>query len=163
MVARRSHQASDGADGDQVGSDPRPITTPSRRQPIAPDAGTAVGFGNRPIRVRFRPFKNVAGTMLGWLRLELPSGLIVNDAKLMVGPQGHRWLALPAMLEENALWIGDVEWTPPFEADEDPDPLLDSRRTTWNRSTGTSSTRANRLRAKRGATGNERRPDRRGA
>jgi len=61
----------------------------------------AAGFGDRPrdraIRVRFRPFKNQTGTMLGWLRLELPSGLVINAAKLMIGTHGRRWMALPAV------------------------------------------------------------------
>jgi DNA-binding cell septation regulator SpoVG len=34
--------------------------------------------------------------MLGFLSIELPSGLIINDAKLMVGPNGRLWIALPS-------------------------------------------------------------------
>jgi hypothetical protein len=54
------------------------------------------------LRVQFKPFKNPAGTMLGWLNLYLPSGLVINDAKLMVGPQGKRWVALLAVPQVHA-------------------------------------------------------------
>jgi len=45
---------------------------------------------------RWQPFRNEARTMLGFLSVELPSGLVINDAKLMVGPHGPHWIALPA-------------------------------------------------------------------
>jgi hypothetical protein len=45
----------------------------------------------------WRPFRNPAGTILGFLSIELPSGLIINDAKLMIGPAGKHWIALPAI------------------------------------------------------------------
>jgi hypothetical protein len=45
---------------------------------------------------RWQPFRNPAGTVLGFLSIELTSGLIINDAKLMVGPAGRHWIALPA-------------------------------------------------------------------
>jgi hypothetical protein len=54
------------------------------------------------IHVQFKPFKNPGGTMLGWLNLRLPSGLVINDAKLMIGPQGKRWVALPAVPQTHA-------------------------------------------------------------
>ena len=40
--------------------------------------------------------------MLGWLNLSLPSGLVINDAKLMIGPQGKRWVGLPAVPQVHA-------------------------------------------------------------
>ena len=46
---------------------------------------------------RWQPFRNPAGTVLGFLSIELPSGLVINDAKLMVGPAGKHWIALPAI------------------------------------------------------------------
>jgi hypothetical protein len=51
----------------------------------------------RAIRVRFHPFKNKSGSMLGWLTILLPSGLVIHDAKLIIGPAGKRWLALPTV------------------------------------------------------------------
>jgi hypothetical protein len=40
--------------------------------------------------------------MLGWLNLRLPSGLVINDATLMIGPQNRRWVALPAIPQVHA-------------------------------------------------------------
>jgi hypothetical protein len=46
---------------------------------------------------RWRPFRNAARTILGYLSAELPSGVIINDCKLMIGPNGKPWIALPAV------------------------------------------------------------------
>jgi hypothetical protein len=46
---------------------------------------------------KFTPFRNPAGTIRGFFNVELPSGLIVNDWKLMLGPGGKRWIALPSV------------------------------------------------------------------
>src|SRR6516162_2987052 len=46
---------------------------------------------------RWQPFRNSTGTVLGFFSIELPSGLIINDAKLMVGRAGKYWVALPAI------------------------------------------------------------------
>jgi len=55
------------------------------------------------MRVRkFRPFTNPAGTMAGFLSVELPSGLILNDCKLMIGAAGKRWIGLPAVKRPDA-------------------------------------------------------------
>ena len=45
---------------------------------------------------RWQPFQNPARTMLGYLSVQLPSGMIVNDLKLMVGPSGKFWVAMPS-------------------------------------------------------------------
>jgi DNA-binding cell septation regulator SpoVG len=47
--------------------------------------------------LRWQPYRNTAGTMLGFLSVELASGLVINDAKLMIGPAGTYWVALPAI------------------------------------------------------------------
>jgi hypothetical protein len=64
------------------------------------DIAAAIGFGGKPrapeIRITCRPFRNPAKTMLAFLTIELPSGLVLNDCKLMNGPKGRRWIALPA-------------------------------------------------------------------
>jgi hypothetical protein len=69
------------------------------------DVGTAAGFGGKPpareMRVSFRAFENDAKSMPGFLDIELPSGLMIHDAKLMVGPAGRRWLSLPSVRETN--------------------------------------------------------------
>ena len=44
--------------------------------------------------LRFTPHQ--AGSMLAFLSIELPSGMIVNDLKLMIGPAGKPWLAMPS-------------------------------------------------------------------
>src|SRR6516165_3898193 len=46
---------------------------------------------------RWQPFRNPAGSMRGFVSVELPSGLIVNDVKLMIGPGGKYWIATPAI------------------------------------------------------------------
>ena len=61
------------------------------RDYLAPRPATAV-----KIR-RWQPFRNSAGTVLGFLSIELPSGLIINDARLLVGRAGKYWVALPAI------------------------------------------------------------------
>jgi DNA-binding cell septation regulator SpoVG len=44
--------------------------------------------------LRFTPHQ--AGSMRGFLSVELPSGMVVNDLKLMIGPTGKPWLAMPS-------------------------------------------------------------------
>jgi DNA-binding cell septation regulator SpoVG len=46
---------------------------------------------------RWSPHRNAAGTMLGFLSIALPSGLIINDAKLMIGSAGKRWIGMPSI------------------------------------------------------------------
>jgi hypothetical protein len=50
---------------------------------------------------RWQPFRNPAGTMLGYLSAELPSGMIVNDCRLMIGPSGKPWIAIPSAKQVN--------------------------------------------------------------
>jgi DNA-binding cell septation regulator SpoVG len=95
-------------------------------RPVAPSAATAAGFGGRPhprqAKIRkFTAWQNEARTVAGFLSIELPSGLIVNDCKLMVGPQGRRWIALPAIKQLDAEGQprlgadGKTIWTPIIE------------------------------------------------
>ena len=46
---------------------------------------------------RWQSFQNPAGTMLGFVSVEMSSGLVINDCKLMVGPNGRRWVAMPSV------------------------------------------------------------------
>jgi hypothetical protein len=73
----------------------------------APDAATAAAWGDTPparqAKIRkFTPWTNQARTVLGFLSIELPSGMILNDCKVMVGPNGTRWIALPAVKQTDA-------------------------------------------------------------
>lgn len=58
------------------------------------EAQTAATWGIKPgappsTKIRkFTAYRNPAGTLLGFLSIELPSGLIINDAKLMIGQAG---------------------------------------------------------------------------
>jgi len=54
--------------------------------------------GGMPPRARIRrvhPLRNLAGTMLAFVSAEAPSGIIYNGVRLMVGPRGKRWIAMP--------------------------------------------------------------------
>jgi hypothetical protein len=44
---------------------------------------------------RFTPYRNAAGTMLGFLLVETPSDLVLNGLKVIIGPRGTRWIAMP--------------------------------------------------------------------
>jgi DNA-binding cell septation regulator SpoVG len=46
--------------------------------------------------LKWPPHRNPAGTMLGFISAELPSGMIIHGMKLMVGPKGARWIAMPS-------------------------------------------------------------------
>jgi DNA-binding cell septation regulator SpoVG len=58
--------------------------------------------------LRWAPYRNPSGTQIGFLDAELPSGMIVHGLRLMVGPKGGRWLAMPSekRLDPNgkAIW-----------------------------------------------------------
>src|SRR5215470_12419043 len=47
--------------------------------------------------LRWHPLPNATGIMLGFLDLELPSGIVINAAKLMRGPNGTHWIAMPSV------------------------------------------------------------------
>jgi hypothetical protein len=33
--------------------------------------------------------------MRGWISVEMPSGIVIHDMKLMIGPNGSFWIAMP--------------------------------------------------------------------
>src|SRR5580704_16867458 len=91
----------------------------------------AAVWGPRPEAERERPrmrlvswkaHRNQAGTMLGFLSAQLPSGIIINDMRLMLGPNGRHWIAMPSIkqldqtgaprLDSNgkAIWSDHVEF-----------------------------------------------------
>jgi hypothetical protein len=85
----------------------------------ATDAAAAAAWGARPAprhpRIRkFTPWINQARTVLGFLSIELPSGMILNGCKVMVGPNGARWIALPAVKQT------DVQGNPRTDANGKP-------------------------------------------
>jgi hypothetical protein len=65
------------------------------------DAYLAPHPGIAKIR-RWRPYPNAAGTIRGFIDVELASGLIVNGCKLMRGPQGKPWIAPPSVKQLDA-------------------------------------------------------------
>lgn len=89
---------------------------------------------------KFTPFRNDAGTVLGFLDAEMPSGMIINGMKLMGGPKGGFWIALPAVKRLNPDGTerlnakGKVVWDPIVEfancetADKFRDLVLDALR-----------------------------------
>jgi hypothetical protein len=65
---------------------------------LTTDLATSAVAPSRLPRIRtFRAWRNPARTVLGFISLELASGLIIHHCKLMVGPRGRRWIALPAV------------------------------------------------------------------
>lgn len=74
----------------------------------------AATWGGKPVRQaklrKWTAYRNPAGTMLGFLSVELASGIIVNDLKLMVGPKGSRWIAMPAKQRDRGDATGKAVW-----------------------------------------------------
>jgi hypothetical protein len=94
--------AADGAaaraGADVASAERHPDTTQSL------DGATTIAIARRrgdqsPCReakiLRFRACLNAAGTLLGFFSAELPSGQIINSFKLMRGPRGVLWIAMP--------------------------------------------------------------------
>ncbi|MFL5268836.1 MAG: hypothetical protein ACJ8AH_19960 [Stellaceae bacterium] len=82
-----------------------PVRTPSQG---ALRRGERATWGTRPAEaptcpaggaklISWRPYRNPAGTMLGFVSAQLQSGLIINDLKIMRGPKGALWVAAPAV------------------------------------------------------------------
>jgi DNA-binding cell septation regulator SpoVG len=72
----------------------------SRQRPPT-EAELQASWGIKPAALvikirRFTPFRNQAKTVFGYLDVELPSRMIINGMKLMVGQKGGHWLAMPA-------------------------------------------------------------------
>jgi hypothetical protein len=67
------------------------------------NTATRAGWGEPPVKIkRFSPYRNEAGTVLAFLSVEHPSGLILHQCKLMVGSKGTRWIATPAVRETDS-------------------------------------------------------------
>ena len=120
-----------------------------RPRPSELRRGEAAAWGRRPAgnparattrsaKIRkFTPFRNEAGTVLGFLSIQTVSGLVINDVKLMVGPKGSRWLAMPSVkqldrdgnprLDANgkALWSPIIEFADRATQDRFRDTVLD--------------------------------------
>jgi hypothetical protein len=87
--------------------------TPRQPSPAEQRAGTAM-WGSKPhaesapassarqAKIRkFTPYRNAAGTVLGYLDVQLASGMIINGCRLMVGPAGRHWIAPPSQQQTN--------------------------------------------------------------
>ena len=70
---------------------PSPAAISRGNQMLSPERSKASGGAKI---LRFTP--HLAGSMRGFLSVELPSGMVVNDLKLMIGPAGKPWLAMPS-------------------------------------------------------------------
>lgn len=98
-------------------------------------AAQLAGFGGLPPErgPRLRLLKwsahvNAARTMLGFLSVQLPSGLIVRDLRLMIGPKGARFLAMPAIKTERdgkASWSDILDFDNRRTRDRFQSPILD--------------------------------------
>jgi hypothetical protein len=89
---------------------------------------------------RWQPHRNPAGTVLGYLDVQLPSGMIVNGCKLMVGPAGKHWIAPPSQQQTNKdgspkldpngkpIWSQTVEFVDRAASDRFRDLVLDALR-----------------------------------
>jgi hypothetical protein len=65
--------------------------------PYAAEAAAAVGKPRPTIQIlRWRPFTNPSGPVLGLLDLELPSGLQILDIRFGIGPRGTAYLMMPS-------------------------------------------------------------------
>jgi hypothetical protein len=83
---------------------------------------------------------NAAGTLLDYLSAELPSRMIVNDLKLMVGPKRQPWIAMPSQRQLDRegnrrtgpdgkqLWSQTIEFATRAAADRFRDLVLDALR-----------------------------------
>ena len=75
------------------------------------------------------PYRNAAGTMLAFLSVEMPSGLIINGIRLMVGARGVRWLAMPSQKRADGTgWDDFVEFRDKPTRRRFQDPILDVAR-----------------------------------
>lgn len=91
------------------------------------------GFGRLPSApgrlqlLKWAPYVNSAKTMLGFLAVELPSGMILRDLRLMVGPKGARFLAMPSVKSERngqPSWSDIVDFRDRATRDRFQDPIL---------------------------------------
>ena len=74
-------------------------------------AGQAAGFGGHPLKLlKWSPYRNPAGTMIAFFSIELPSGMVLRDLRLMLSAKGNRsFVAMPAIRSEGD--DGQVKWT----------------------------------------------------
>jgi DNA-binding cell septation regulator SpoVG len=101
---------------------------PSRPSEAELRRGEAATWGSPATTVKLRrwfPYRNPAGTQLAFLSVELPSGMIVNDIRLMVGAKGRRWLAMPSQKRTDGTgWSDFVEFRDKATRDRFQEPIL---------------------------------------
>ncbi len=49
-----------------------------------------------PKIIKWAPCRQ-GGSTIAFFSAELPSGMVINDLKLMAGPNGGRWIAMPSV------------------------------------------------------------------
>jgi hypothetical protein len=88
----------------------------------------------------WRPYRNPAGTIRGYIDVQLLSGLIINGCKLMLGPNGKRWLAMPSEKATNKdgppklnsagkqVWARPVEFVDKATGDKFRDQVIEALR-----------------------------------
>src|ERR1700761_8905695 len=80
---------------------------PSKNEHLTrPDLAHVAAWGGRPTPpqvtiLAWRPQRNAAGTMLGFVDIELMSGMQLYGCKVMVGPNGRKWVAPPATIRRD--------------------------------------------------------------
>jgi hypothetical protein len=78
------------------GRPPSPAEAQRSNACLAPQRSEGAGKPAVAKIRRWQPYRNSAGTMLGYLDVQLPSGMILNGCKLMVGANSKLWIATPS-------------------------------------------------------------------
>lgn len=85
-----------------------------------------------PLRLlKWAPRVNDARTMRGFLSVQMPSGLIVRDLRLMVGANGQHFLAMPAVKivrNGQTSWSDILDFADRTTRDKFQGPILDALR-----------------------------------
>jgi hypothetical protein len=113
---------------------------------IVPNAAPRTTWGHLPAAAatakirRWRAHPNASGTLLGYLDVETPSGMVIHDCRLMRGPADKYWIAMPATRQTDRdgqprldatgkqLWLPVVEFRDRTTADRFRDLVLDALR-----------------------------------
>jgi DNA-binding cell septation regulator SpoVG len=96
------------------------------RNAVERQAAETVGFGARPLRLlKWQAYRNPAGTMLGFLDVELSSSLVVKNLRLVCGPKGRRFIAMPALKQTDGTWSDILDFRDRGTRDRFASPILE--------------------------------------